>query len=158
MLWRKTFWLIKCDFCCLHLAVVTRILIFCSHCFWSARFALWGKSIFSLTSFERQILLPSRFISHLYFFVVCKILPAFRTKFEWNLQRLSTRGTKHGVEGRRRSCVSVRFSLPTLGVLRRMCCEVNGQGPIPKTQHVHNQQMFLLLTNHKSKFLQRAKK
>ena len=34
---------------------------------------------------------------------------------------------------------------------------MNGQGPIPKTQHVHDQQMFLLLTNHKSKFLQRAK-
>ena len=27
-----------------------------------------------------------------------------------------------------------------------------------KTQHVHDQQMFLLLPNHKSKFLQRAKK
>ena len=30
--------------------------------------------------------------------------------------------TKDGVEGRRRSCVSVSFSLPTLGVLGRMCC------------------------------------
>ena len=27
-----------------------------------------------------------------------------------------------------------------------------------KTQHVHDQQMFLILPNHKSKFLQRAKK
>ena len=35
---------------------------------------------------------------------------------------------------------------------------LNGQGPIPNTQHVHDQQMFLLLTNHKSKFLQRARK
>ena len=30
--------------------------------------------------------------------------------------------TKDGVEGRRRSCVTVPFSLPTLGVLGRMCC------------------------------------
>ena len=72
---------------------------------------------------KRQILLPAGFISHLYFFVICKVLPAFRTKFERNLQRLSTRGTKHGVEGRRRSCVTVPFSLPTLAVLGRMCCE-----------------------------------
>ena len=31
---------------------MTRILIFLRHCFWSAWFALWCKSIFSLTSFE----------------------------------------------------------------------------------------------------------
>ena len=49
--------------------------------------------------FKRQILLPAGFISHLYFFVICKILPAFRTKFERNLQRLSKRGTKQGVGG-----------------------------------------------------------
>ena len=36
--------------------------------------------------------------------------------------------------------------------------KMNGQGPIPKTQHIHDQQMFLLLTNQKRKFLQRAKK
>ena len=30
--------------------------------------------------------------------------------------------TKDGAEGRRRSCVTVPFSLPTLGVLGRMCC------------------------------------
>ena len=35
---------------------------------------------------------------------------------------------------------------------------MNGQGPIPKTQHIHDQQMFLLLMHHKSKLLQRAKK
>ena len=32
--------------------VITHILIFPSHCFWSAWFALWGESIFSLTSFK----------------------------------------------------------------------------------------------------------
>ena len=32
--------------------VVTRILIFCGHCFWSAWFALWCNSMLSLTSFE----------------------------------------------------------------------------------------------------------
>ena len=31
--------------------------------------------------------------------------------------------TKHGVQGRRRSCITVPFSMPTLGVLGRMCCE-----------------------------------
>ena len=35
----------------------------------------------------------------------------------------STRWTKHGFEGRRRSCVTVSFSLPTLGFLGRMCSE-----------------------------------
>ena len=49
--------------------------------------------------FKRQILLPAGFISHLHFFVICKILPAFRTKFERNLQRLSTRGKKSKEEG-----------------------------------------------------------
>ena len=34
--------------------VITCILIFRNHCFWSAWFALWCKSIFSLTSFEMQ--------------------------------------------------------------------------------------------------------
>ena len=80
-------------------------------------------SFVSLNSLKDRVFLPlvsSRtFIS----FVICKILPAFRTRFERNLQRLSKRGTKHGVEGRRRSCVTVPFSLPPLGVLGRMCCE-----------------------------------
>ena len=66
-----------------------------------------------------------------------KILPAFRTKFEGNWQRFSTRGTKHSIEGRRSSCVTVSFfSAKTWGpganvlwrfrnVLRdfEMCCE-----------------------------------
>ena len=39
------------------------------------------------------------------------------------------------------------YFTPSFGI-----CKMNGQGPIPKTQHVHDQQMFSLLTNHKSKF------
>ena len=36
--------------------------------------------------------------------------------------------------------------------------EMNGRGPIPKTQHVHDQLMFLLLTNHKSKIPTKSEK
>ena len=49
--------------------------------------------------------------------------PTFRAKNKTFLQLLSTRATKHGVERRRRSWVTVPFSLPTLGVLGRMCWE-----------------------------------
>ena len=43
-------------------------------------------------------------------------------------------------------------SLCATNNINNLCLSVthlNGQGPIPKTQHVHDQQMFLLLTNHK---------
>ena len=51
-----------------------------------------------------------------------KLPPTFWAKIKSFLRLLSTRGTKHGVEGRRRSCITIPFSLPTLGVLGRMCC------------------------------------
>ena len=71
--------------------------------------------LFSFFKFSRRPrLLAAGFISHLYFFGICKILHAFRTKFKWNFQRLYTSWTKHGVEGKGgRSCVTV-----SLGSLR----------------------------------------
>ena len=43
--------------------------------------------------------------------------------FQVLLLMVSSTHCVRGVEGRRRSCVTVPFSLPTLGVLGRMCCE-----------------------------------
>ena len=56
------------------------------------------------------------------------------------------------------SLLALAKSIYYLNYLFLSISVAKGQGPIPKTQHVHDQQMFLLLTNHKSKFLQRAKK
>ena len=74
--------------------------------------------------FKRQILLPAGFISHLYFFVInARSLPHLGQNLNETCKDSPHVEQKHGGEGRRRSCVTVPFSLPTLGVLGRMCRE-----------------------------------